>query len=240
MSAYSDAWQWLTDASHYRGSDGVPARLLEHAGVSGESLVLAGLIALPIGLVFGHLRRGGLFVTSIANAGRAVPVVGVLILLAVGPLGVGRPAAVAALVVFAIPPILTYSYTGVREVSADVRESAVGMGMRGWQVLLRVEVPLAVPLIAAGLRLAAVQVWATATLAALVGSGGFGRFILDGYSVQDYGQVYGGVFWVALTSVLLEVVGAGVERRARARLGQSPPVTMAEADEPAARTFVSA
>ena len=112
--------------------------------------------------------------------------------------------------------------------------------MNAWQVLRRVEVPLALPLIAAGIRLAAVQVWATATLAAIVGSGGLGQFIVVGYSIQDYGQIYGGVVYIALTSVLLEVSLAAVERRLRVRLGQSRPVTLIEADEPAAETVVAA
>jgi osmoprotectant transport system permease protein len=161
-------------------------------------------------------------------------------LFAVGPLGVTRRSAIAALVIFAIPPILTNAYTGVREVDRDARDAALGMGMNARQVLWRVEIPLALPLIATGFRLAAVQVWATATLAALIGAGGFGRYIVDGFSIQDYGQVYGGVIYVALTSILLEGGLALVERWLRQRLGQSRPVTLAGPDEPAAQTVVAA
>jgi osmoprotectant transport system permease protein len=239
MSIPSQVWDWLTTASNYHGASGVPARLAQHAGLSGSALLITAVFALPLGVILGHIRRGGLLVTSVANAARSVPILGILILFAVGPFGVGRSAAIAALVIFAIPPILTNAYTGVREVDADIRESAVGMGMNARQVLWRVEIPLALPLIAAGFRLAAVQVWATATLAAVVGSGGFGQFIVTGYATQDYGQVYGGVIYVALTSVLLELGLATVERRLRARLGQSRPVTLAEPDEPAAQTVAA-
>jgi osmoprotectant transport system permease protein len=224
-STVHDTWTWLTDGANYRGSEGVPWRLLQHAGISGLTLLIAISIALPIGVTLGHMRRGGLVVTSLANATRAVPVVGVLILLAVGPLGVGLSAVIVALVIFAIPPILTNSYTGIREVDEDVRQAAVGMGYRRRQVLLRVELPLAIPLIAAGIRLAAVQVWATATLAALVGSGGFGRFVVDGFALNDYGQIYGGAIYVAVTANVLEAALALVERRLRRRFGQSQSVT---------------
>jgi osmoprotectant transport system permease protein len=147
---------------------------------------------------------------------------------------------VVALVIFAIPPILTNSYTGVRNVDDDVRESAVGMGMSARQVILRAEVPLALPLIAAGFRLAVIQVWATATLAAIVGSGGLGQFIVVGYGIQDYGQLYGGVIYIGLTAVVLEAAFAMVERWLRRRLGQSHPVTLAEVVEPAAQSVATA
>ncbi len=239
MSTASQVWQWLTTGSHYRGSDGVPARLLEHASISFESILIAALLSVPLGVLLGHVRRFGIVITVVANASRAVPVVGVLILLAIGPFGVGRTAAVWALVIFAIPPILTNTYTGVREVDTDVRSAATGMGMNTAQLITRVEVPLALPLIAAGFRLAAIQVWATATLAAIVGNGTLGQFIVVGFGIQDYGQLYGGVIFVALTAVLLEVVFAGVEHRLRRRLGTSRTVMLAEPDEPAAQTVAA-
>lgn len=219
MSIPHEIWVWLTTASHYSGGDGVPSRVGQQLGFSAEALAIALAIALPLGVVLGHGRRGGVVITSIANAARAIPVVGVLLLLAVGPLGIGDAPGIVALVVFGIPPVLTNSYTGVRNVDPDAREAAVGMGMSGRQVMWTVEVPLALPLIAAGVRLAAVQIWATATLAAIVGSGGLGRYIVDGYSTQDYGQVYAGVIFVALIAVLLEIVLAYLERRVRRRYG---------------------
>lgn len=225
MSEWGQTWDWLTDPANYHGMEGVPWRFKEHLAISAESVLIAAAIALPLGLVLGHFRRGSVFITSIANSARAIPVVGVLIILSLGPFGVGRGAVIVSLVIFAIPPIVTNAYTGVRTVDPDVREAAVGTGMRGWQVLMRVEAPLAIPLVAAGVRLASVQVWATATLAALVGSGGFGRFVVDGYSIQDYGEVYGGVIYIALTSVMLEFGLGMVEKRLRARYGASREVT---------------
>jgi osmoprotectant transport system permease protein len=240
MSIPSQVWSWLTDPASYHGPDGVPWRLAQHAGIAFAALLITVVVALPIGVVLGHYRRGGLLVTTVANGARAIPILGVLIIFAVGPLGVGRRSAIAALIIFAIPPILTNAYTGVREVDRDIRDAAVGMGMNARQVLGRVEMPLALPLIAAGIRLAAVQVWATATLAALVGAGGLGQFVVVGFSIQDYGQVYGGVFYIALTSVLLELSLAGVERRLRARVGQSRPVRFVEDEELEAAETVAA
>lgn len=239
MSTPSQVWHWLTTASNYRGGDGVPARLMEHASISFEAILIAAAITVPLGVLLGHGRRLGIVITVIANASRAIPVVGVLILLAIGPFGVGRTAAIWALVIFAIPPILTNTYTGVREVDADVRDAAKGMGMNAPQVIVRVEVPLALPLIAAGFRLAAIQVWATATLAAIVGSGGLGQFIVVGFGIQDYGQLYGGVIYVALSAVLLEAVFAAIEHWLRRRLGQTRSVILAEPDEPAAQTVAA-
>jgi len=151
-----------------------------------------------------------------------VPILGVLILLASGSLGVGRRTAVVALVIFAIPPMLTNSYTGIRTVSPDARAAAIGMGMSRGQLVRRVELPLAIPLIATGVRLAGVQVWATATLAAIVGSGGLGQFVVEGYSVGDYGEVYGGVVVVVVTALLLDAVLGAIENTLRRRYGAAP------------------
>jgi osmoprotectant transport system permease protein len=219
VSIPSQIWHFLGSGSSWTGQYGVPARLGQHAAICAVTLALAAVVALPLGVGLARLRRGGWIASSLANAGRSVPVLGVLILFAVGPLGVGTSAAVAALVIFALPPLVTNAYTGIREVDADVRLSAVAMGMTSWQVLWRVELPLALPLIAAGVRIAAVQVWATATLAAIVGSGGLGRFIVDGYAIQDYGQVYGGAIVVAITAILLEGLLAWAQRRLHASFG---------------------
>jgi osmoprotectant transport system permease protein len=239
MSVPSQVWDWLTNSANYHGTNGVPWRLAQHAGLSAAALFITAALALPLGVILGHNKRGGLFITSIANAARSVPILGILILFAIGPLGVGRQTAIAALIIFAIPPILTNAYTGVREVDPDARDAARGMGMNARQLLLRVEVPLALPLIAAGFRLAAIQVWATATLAAIVGSGGLGQFIVEGWSIQNYGELYGGVFYVALTAILLETMLAAVERRLRRRLGQTRTVTTADVTEPAAQTVAA-
>lgn len=212
MSAVVDTWSWLTTASHYGGRDGVPTRVGQHLEITLASVGLGAAVALPLGLVLGHLRRGGLLVVSVANAGRAIPTFGLLVLFAVGPFGIGLTSAIAALSVFSVPPMLTNAYTGMTGVDRDVVESARGMGMRERQLLLRVELPLALPLVAAGLRTATVQVIATATLAAYVGTGGLGRYIFDGYGRQDYALVYAGVVLVGLLAVLAEY-GLGVLQR---------------------------
>jgi osmoprotectant transport system permease protein len=212
---------WFSTGSNFTGADGVVGRLAQHASIWAEVMVIGAVVAIPLGVVLAQPRRGGVVVTSIANAARAVPILGILILLAAGALGVGRTTAVVALVIFAIPPMLTNTYTGIRGVSPDARAAAVGMGMTRLQLIRRVELPLAIPLIAAGVRLAAVQVWATATLAAIIGSGGLGQFVVDGYSVGDYGEVYGGVVIVVVTALIIDSTLGWLERVLGRRYGDS-------------------
>ena len=213
MSLVGDTGVWLGDLAHYRGVDGVPHRLAEHLALTGIAVGIAALVALPVGLLLGHLRRGGTAVTAVANASRAVPTLGVLIVFSgIASIGIGNRAAVVALVLFAIPPILVNTYVGVAGVEREVVESARGMGMGEGGVLLRVELPLALGLVVAGLRTAVVQVIATATLAAYVGGGGLGTFINNGYGRQDYPQVLGGAVWVAGLALVAELVMAGLQR----------------------------
>ena len=170
---------WLVSPSHWVGSDGIPTRIGEHLLLSGLATLVALVIALPIGLVFGHSGRGGFFAVNVANLGRALPSMALLALaLPVAfslRLGLGFWPTFLALVPLGIPPILTNSYVAVREVDRDVVEAARGMGFRDDQVLRRVELPIALPLIIAGVRNAAVAIVATATLGALVAGGGLGR-----------------------------------------------------------------
>lgn len=213
MSTARDTVDWLSDPAHWHGADGVPHRLAEHLAVSGVSVAIACLLALPVAFTLGHLGRGGPLAVNISNASRAVPTFGLLILLAVTPVGFGNRAAIVALTAFAIPPLLTNAYIGVRDVDREVREAARGMGMTGMQLLRRVELPLAMPLVAAGLRTAAVQVVATATLAAYVGGGGLGRFIADGFGRGDMPMTVSGGVLVAALALLVEVALAGLQRR---------------------------
>lgn len=213
MSVVDGTWEWLTDPAHWTGPQGVLVRTLEHLRISALALALACALALPIGVLLGHWGRGGALAINVGNVGRAVPTFGVLVILASwAPVGVGDLAAVLALAVFAVPPLLTNAYVGMRAVEPDVREAARGMGMTGAQLLRRVELPLALPLLAAGFRTATVQVVATATLAALVAGGGLGRFIVDGYGQQDYPMMVGGALLVALLSVATEL-GLGLAER---------------------------
>ena len=168
MELFTGLVDWLLDPINWQGSNGIPARGLEHTWYSVVSTLAAMAIALPIGMVVGHTGRGGALAINLANVGRAVPSFGIIILMVV-LLGIGFLPPFIALVAFAVPPILTNTYAGIREVDRDVREAAQGMGMRGWEVLWRVEIPVAMPLIMAGIRTSAVQVVATATIPPPIG-----------------------------------------------------------------------
>jgi len=214
--------QWFLDPAHWQGDGGIPHRTLEHLAMSGISVLVAALIALPIGITIGHLGKGGNLAINISNIGRAIPSFALLVLAAQlfgiaaasQVVGFGAVPAFVALVALAIPPMVTNSYIGMREVDADVREAARGMGMRARAVLLRVELPIALPLIMAGVRTSAVNVVATATLAAVVAWGGLGRFIVDGLGLQDYPMLFAGALMVAVLSLIVEFSLAGVQRLA--------------------------
>ena len=201
---------------NWSGSTGVLSRLFEHVQISALSVALALVVALPAGLYIGHTRRAAFVVVSVANLGRAIPSFAILALalpltIELG-LGLGFWPTVIALFLLGIPPILTNAYTGVANVDADVLEAARGMGMRGREVLARIEVPLAAPLIVGGIRTAAVQVVATATLAALVAWGGLGRFIVDGFATGDEVQIFAGAVLVAALAIATELSFGWVER----------------------------
>jgi osmoprotectant transport system permease protein len=193
---------WLTDPAQWSGPDGIPVRTLQHLWYSLLATGIAAAIALPIGIYIGHTGRGALVAVNLTNLGRAIPSLGIIILMFT-LVGFGI---VPVLVALAVPPIVTNSYIGVRSVDRDVREAAEGMGMRGRQVLWQVELPVAMPLIMAGVRTSAVQVVATATLAAFVGLGGLGRYLIDGLSQRDLPQVVGGAILVAVLSLLTELL----------------------------------
>ncbi|MDQ4129494.1 MAG: ABC transporter permease [Actinomycetota bacterium] len=211
MRFLGDVVSWFTTAEHWRGPAGIPHRLYEHVTMSLAATLTAAVVALTVGIVLGHLDRGGGLAISVSNVGRAIPSFAILVL-AVQLFGIGAKPAFLALVALAIPPMVTNSFVGIRDVDADVRESARGMGMTGAQVLRRVELPMASPLIMAGVRTSAVQVVATATLAALVAWGGLGRYIIDGLNQRDYAQVFAGAVLVAALSLVTEMVLAGAQR----------------------------
>src|SRR5688572_14160326 len=205
MDVVSDVIGWLTDPAQWSGPDGIPVRTLQHLWYSLLATVIAAAIALPIGIFIGHTGRGALVAVNLTNLGRAIPSLGIIILMFT-LVGFGIVPVLVALVALAIPPIVTNSYIGIRSVDRDVREAAEGMGMRGRQVLWQVELPVAMPLIMAGIRTSAVQVVATATLAAFVGLGGLGRYLIDGLSQRDLPQVVGGAILVAVLSLATELV----------------------------------
>lgn len=202
---------WFLDPANWAGSGGIPNRTLEHVELSGLAVLIAALIAIPAGLLIGHTGRGAVATVAIGNLGRAVPSYAMLVIF-VPILHIGFTNALAALVLLAIPPILTNTYAGMRGVDREMVEAGRGMGMTELELLRRVEVPLALPVIIAGLRVAAVAVVATATLAALVGGGALGRFIVDGFALRDTPQLVGGAILVAVLAVITERAFSLVER----------------------------
>lgn len=206
-------WQWFTDPANWSGPNGIPTRTVQHILISAAAMIIALVVAIPIGLVLGHKRKGTTLASNIGNVGRAVPTLGVLIIFAsISAIGVGDLAAILALALFAIPPLLTNTFTGIANVDDQVRDAAVGMGMSGFTVLRKVELPLAVPLLAAGVRTASVQVVATASLAAVVGSGGLGRYVVDGFAQQDSTLIIAGAILTALISLISEGAMALIQR----------------------------
>ncbi|MFZ3554622.1 ABC transporter permease [Streptomyces sp. BH055] len=205
MKLLSDSWNWLADSAHWAGDNGVWHRLAQHVTLTVVCLVISCLIALPIALVLGHLGKGGALAVNIANVGRAVPTFAVLVLLLLTPLGqYSEGPTVVALVLFAVPPLLTNAYVGMRGVDREVVRAARGMGMTGRQMLLRVEAPLALPMILNGVRIAAVQLVATATIAAIAGGGGLGRIITAGFNLASTPQVVAGAVLVAVFALIVE------------------------------------
>ncbi|MET9036384.1 ABC transporter permease [Streptomyces mirabilis] len=215
MNALTGAWDWLSDPAHWSGDDGVWHRLAQHLVLTVVCLVISCLIALPVALVLGHLGRGGALAVNISNIGRAVPTFAVLVLLLLTPLGKwGEGPTVVALVLFAVPPLLTNAYVGMREVDRSVVSSARGMGMTGRQMLFHVELPLSLPMVMNGVRIAAVQLVATATIAALAGGGGLGRIITEGFNLASTSQVVAGAILVAVFALIVEGIFEIAERLA--------------------------
>lgn len=225
MTVLEQAYIWLNDPLNWQGRSGVPYLTLEHLYISALAVLLGAAFAIPLALVLGHRGSGGGFTVAVTNVSRAIPTLALLTVFAATAIGFGNRATVIALAVFAVPPLLTNTFVGVRGVDPEVVEAARGMGLSGWQVLRRVELPLAVPLVAAGFRTAAVQVVATATLAALVGGGGLGTIINSGFGQQDRGQIIAGGLLVATLALATEGLLALVQRmvtpgRARRSVGK--------------------
>jgi len=216
MEILADAIAWLADAAHWAGPDGIPNRLLEHVALSGASLLLAALVAVPVGLYTGHTGRGGAAVLNVASIGRAVPSYALLLVFFTVTRSLGAPTTVPTLVLLAIPPLLAGVHVAIREVDRDIVEAGRGMGMREGQVLRRIEIPVGMPLILVGARTAAVQVVATATLGALVAGGGLGRYIVDGFALrgaEGTARLVAGAILVALLAIATERLFTLVERR---------------------------
>jgi osmoprotectant transport system permease protein len=221
MNVFGETLRFLNDPANYQGTDGILYRTVEHLAISGAAVGIGCAVALPVGLWLGHTGRGGSLTVLVSNVSRAVPTLALLTIFAsVAAIGFGNRATIIALAIFAVPPLLTNTYVGMRDVDPEIREAARGMGFSGWGLLSRVEVPLALPLIAAGFRTAAVQVVATATLAALVGGGGLGTIINDGFGNQNTGEVVAGGILVALLALLTELSLALVQRLVTPKSGR--------------------
>lgn len=213
-------FDYLRDQASYRGPNGITTRILEHVQISVVAVVAAVVLAVPISLWLGHRRRFGLLVINVSNVGRAIPSFAILVVgnqilgLDEKPV-IGLVSVFLALLALAVPPIVTNTYVGIAEVPDDVRDAARGMGLSEGQILRRVEIPLAVPLIMAGIRTTAVQVVATATIAAQLGAGGLGRFIIDGFATRSTGgfvKVIVGALLVALLALVTELLLGLVQR----------------------------
>jgi osmoprotectant transport system permease protein len=216
-----DVARWFPD--NMWGSPGVVNRLWEHVQISAIAVAVAAGLSIPPATMLAHRGRGGFLAVSIVNIGRAVPSFGIIALALPITIalarnvwfidsGLGFWPTIIALVALALPPIFTNTYTGVREADSAIVEAARGMGMTDWAVLRDVKLPMAAPLILTGVRIAAVQVVATATLAALVAWGGLGRFIIDGFAGQDRVQLFAGAVLVAALAVATELAFTQAER----------------------------
>jgi len=229
MRVVSDALSYLATGSNWTRDGGILELLGQQLLVTLAALLLAVVLGLPLALWLGHLGRGGFLAINVSNVGRAVPTFALLAIFVtadpwgwtggffpgtadLGLLGRAGGATTVALALFALPPIITNAYVAMREVPGEVRQAAVGVGMSGWQRFRRVELPLALPLVVSGLRLALVQLWATSTIAALVAGPGLGRIITDGFIRTRYGQGIAAALVVAVVALLLEVVAAFASR----------------------------
>ncbi|MEX5237296.1 ABC transporter permease [Kocuria arenosa] len=221
MSLVGAALAWLTDPENWSGAGGIPTRLLEHLTYSGVTMAVALAVAVPLGLWVGHTGRGSGVVVGLAGALRALPTLGLLTLFTL-LLGLGLVPPIIALVLLAIPPILSGTYAGVANVAPALKDAGAAMGMTGSQVLTRVEVPNALPVILGGIRNAALQVVATVTVVAYINLGGLGRYLIDGLAVRDYDRMLGSVVLVAVLALAVDAVLALAQR-----LSTSPGLRLA-------------
>ncbi|NWA03256.1 ABC transporter permease [Pseudomonas gingeri] len=203
---------WFLDPSHWTDSEGILVRVAEHLFYSAVALLIAAVIAVPIGLYVGHTRKGVVWVAGFANILRALPSIGLIVLLVIlfGPVFASDLAflvpSLIVLILLAVPPIMTGTYAGMVAVDAAVVDAARGMGYPPLSLLLRVELPCALPLMLSGLRGATLQVISTATIASYVSLGGIGRFIIDGRAQNDYAQMAAGAFLVAVLALAVDLL----------------------------------
>ena len=217
---------WFLNPAHWQGPDGVPTLIVQHLAYSAMALALACIIAIPIGLYVGHTRRGVVVIAGLANVLRALPSLGLIVLLVIlfSPVFASDLAFVVpsliVLVLLSVPPIMTSTYAGIAAVDPAAVDAARGMGQRALGILFRVELPCALPLIFSGLRSATLQIISTATIAAYVSLGGLGRLIIDGRAQNDYYQMAAGAVLVGLLALCVDLLIA-----LASRLAVSPGLT---------------
>jgi osmoprotectant transport system permease protein len=227
MHTFVEVLEWLTSGAHWQGSNGIPIRLLQHMELSMTAIAAAIAVAVPVGMLIGHTRRGEFVAVSVANIGRAIPSFAILVisfsvfLQLAGKLAFGFLPTLVALFLLAVPPILTNTYVGIQGVDPDTVEAARGMGLREREVLLRLELPLAAPVIMAGIRTSTLQVVATATLSAFIAGGTLGRYIVDGFATNDRVLTVSGAILVALLALLTDGALGLVERALTPRLSSA-------------------
>lgn len=213
MNYLRQAFSWLTDSSNWSGASGIPARIGEHLLITAIVVGLAATIAVPVGVLVGHTRRGAAAVGAVTGAARSIPTLGLLTVFGLA-FGIGLKAPVLALVILAIPSLLAGTYAGIQAIDPAIPSAAKAVGMSPAQVIGKVEIPLALPVIVGGIRAAVLQVIATATLAAYISDTGLGRYLFSGLKSRDYTQMLGGAFVVILLALLMEVILASLQRAA--------------------------
>lgn len=241
MNLFVDAFAWLADPGHWSGPGGVPSRLLEHLAITAAALLAAAVVALPLGVLIGHTRRGAGLVGAVSGAARALPTLGLLTLFGLA-LGIGISAPLLALIVLAVPSLLAGAYAGVQAIDPAVPGAARAIGFSTAQVVLRVEVPLSMPVMIGGVRTAALQVVSTATLAAYTADIGLGRYLFAGLKSRDYPQMLAGALLVVVLTLVLDLLLGACQRAASARVAprseaapvetRSDPVRVATGSDP--------
>lgn len=211
MSLLEETVAWFSDPAQWSGATGIPWRLAQHIGYTALAVAVAALVAVPLGLYIGHTGKWRNLAVLSTGALRALPTLGLLTLLAL-QLGIGLSAPIIALAVLCIPPLLAGIYSGLEAVDPATVDAARAQGMTEAHVILRVELPLAMPLIIGGLRSAVLQVIATATVAAFIGVGGLGRYIIDGLAVSDTARVLGGAVVVVILALVIDALFAAAQR----------------------------
>jgi osmoprotectant transport system permease protein len=207
MNQFAAAFAWIFDPAHLAGPSGIPARVGEHVGYTLLTLLIACVIALPIGMLVGHTGKGRTVAVQLSSGLRSLPTLGAVTLLGLW-LGIGLQAPLIAMVVLALPPVLAGAYSGIESVDKNTVDAARSVGMTGLQVLTKVELPLALPLIIGGIRSACLQVIATWTVAAILPLGGLGRFMYDALPLGDYPQLLAGSILVIVLALVADAVFA--------------------------------